>query len=62
VTSRLRLGTGICLVIEHDPIVTAKKVATLDLLSNGRFLFGVAPAGTPRRWSITERPSPRAFA
>src|SRR5262249_14918683 len=41
VTSRLRLGTGICLVIEHDPIVTAKEVATLDLLSNGRFLFGV---------------------
>ena len=36
-----RLGTGICLVIQHDPIVTAKEVATLDLLSNGRFLFGV---------------------
>jgi probable F420-dependent oxidoreductase len=41
VTSRLRLGTGICLVIQHDPIVTAKEVATLDFLSNGRFLFGV---------------------
>ena len=41
VTSRLRLGTGICLVIQHDPIVMAKEVATLDLLSNGRFLFGV---------------------
>jgi len=41
VTSRLRLGTGICLVIEHDPIVMAKQVATLDLLSSGRFLFGV---------------------
>jgi probable F420-dependent oxidoreductase len=41
VTSRLRVGTGICLVIEHDPIVTAKEVATLDLLSNGRFIFGV---------------------
>jgi probable F420-dependent oxidoreductase len=40
-TSRHRVGTGICLVIEHDPIVLAKVVATLDLLSNGRVLFGV---------------------
>ena len=40
-TSRLRLGTGICLLIQRDPIVTAKVVATLDLLSGGRFLFGV---------------------
>jgi probable F420-dependent oxidoreductase len=41
VTTRLRLGTGVCLVIQHDPIVTAKEVASLDLLSGGRFLFGV---------------------
>ena len=41
VTERLRLGTGICLVIQRDPIQTAKEVATLDLLSGGRFLFGV---------------------
>ena len=40
-TSSLRLGTGICLVVERDPIVTAKEVATVDLLSGGRFLFGV---------------------
>jgi probable F420-dependent oxidoreductase len=40
-TTRLRLGTGICLVIQRDPIVTAKEVATLDLLSGGRFEFGV---------------------
>jgi probable F420-dependent oxidoreductase len=40
-TSRLLLGTGICLVVERDPITTAKEVATLDLLSGGRFLFGV---------------------
>ena len=33
--------TGICLVVERDPITTAKEVATLDLLSGGRFLFGV---------------------
>lgn len=40
-TERLRLGTGICLVVQRDPIVTAKEVASLDLLSGGRFLFGV---------------------
>src|SRR5579859_6053955 len=41
VTSRIKLGTGICLVIQRDPIVLAKEVASLDLLSGGRFLFGV---------------------
>lgn len=41
VTSRIKLGTGICLVIQHDPIVLAKEVASLDQLSHGRFLFGV---------------------
>ena len=41
VTSSLRLGTGICLLTERDPIVTAKEVATLDLVSNGRFEFGI---------------------
>jgi probable F420-dependent oxidoreductase len=40
-TSRLRLGTGICLVIERDPIITAKEVATLDRLSDGRVIFGI---------------------
>ena len=40
-TKRLKLGTGICLVIERDPITTAKEVATLDRLSGGRVLFGV---------------------
>jgi len=40
-TTRLRLGTGICLVIERDPITTAKEVATLDRISGGRFLFGI---------------------
>ena len=41
VTSRILLGTGICLVAQRDTIVTAKEVATLDRLSNGRFVFGV---------------------
>ena len=62
-TKRLKLGTGICLVIERDPITTAKEVATLDRLSNGRFLFGIGGGwnaeemedhGTPfkARWKI----------
>jgi probable F420-dependent oxidoreductase len=40
-TSRLRVGSGICLVIERDPITTAKEVASIDHLSGGRFEFGV---------------------
>jgi probable F420-dependent oxidoreductase len=40
-TERLRVGTGICLVAQRDPIVTAKVVASLDHLSDGRFVFGV---------------------
>jgi probable F420-dependent oxidoreductase len=40
-TSKLLLGTGVCLVTEHDPIVTAKSVASLDQLSGGRFIFGI---------------------
>jgi len=40
-TTTLRLGTGICLVIERDPITLAKEVASLDHLSGGRFLFGI---------------------
>ena len=41
VTRRLRLGTGVCLVIQRDTIQTAKLVASLDQVSNGRFLFGI---------------------
>jgi probable F420-dependent oxidoreductase len=40
-TSRIKIGTGVCLVVERDPITTAKQVASLDRLSGGRFLFGV---------------------
>ena len=40
-TERLKVGTGVCLVNQRDPIVTAKEVATLDHVSGGRFLFGV---------------------
>ena len=48
-TTTIRIGTGICLLVERDPIVTAKEVATVDLLSGGRFLFGIG-AG----WNRTE--------
>lgn len=48
-TERIRLGTGICLVVERDPIITAKEVASLDVISGGRFIFGVG-AG----WNLEE--------
>ncbi len=40
-TERIKLGTGVCLVIERDPIVTAKQAAGVDRISGGRLLFGV---------------------
>ena len=41
VTNRLKLGTGVCLVIQRDTIQTAKLAASLDQISGGRFLFGI---------------------
>jgi probable F420-dependent oxidoreductase len=41
VTKNLKIGTGVCLIPQRDPIVTAKLVSSLDRVSNGRFLFGV---------------------
>ncbi|KJK48580.1 TIGR03619 family F420-dependent LLM class oxidoreductase [Streptomyces sp. NRRL F-4428] len=49
VTERLHLGTGITLVAQHDPIVLAKQVATLDHLSGGRFTLGVGYG-----WNVEE--------
>ena len=40
-TERLKVATGICLIVERDPITTAKEVASLDMISNGRFIFGI---------------------
>ena len=48
-TSKLKLGTGICLVPQRDPIVTAKSVASLDMLSGGRFIFGMGGG-----WNVEE--------
>jgi probable F420-dependent oxidoreductase len=63
VTKTLMLGTGICLVIERDPIILAKEVASLDFISGGRVLLGIGGGwnaeemedhGTPfgERWKI----------
>ncbi len=63
VTKRIRIGAGVCLVSERDPIVTAKEVASLDQVSGGRFDFGIGGGwnreeyenhGMPwnRRWKI----------
>lgn len=41
VTKDIKIASGVSLVIEHDPILLAKETATVDLLSNGRFIFGV---------------------
>ncbi|MEU1374514.1 TIGR03619 family F420-dependent LLM class oxidoreductase [Streptomyces triculaminicus] len=49
VTHRIGLGTGVTLVAQHDPIVLAKQVASLDFLSGGRFTFGVGYG-----WNVEE--------
>ena len=64
-TKSVRLGTGVCLVPERNPIRLAKEVATLDLVSGGRFVFGIGAgwlqgeaevlgADFPRRWRQTK--------
>lgn len=64
-TTKLKLGTGICLVNQRDPIILAKQVASLDVLSKGRFLFGVGAGwnweemrnhdtNPKTRWSLLE--------
>ena len=45
ITSRLKLGTGVCVPVQHDPIRLAKQVTTLDHLSAGRFVSVSGPAG-----------------
>jgi len=48
-TRKLKIGTGICLVPQHEPIVTAKTIASLDQLSGGRFVFGIGGG-----WNVDE--------
>ena len=65
VTSRLRLGTGVCLIPEHHPIDLAKRISSLDFYSDGRFILGVGAGWQPeetaalggdfeRRWAWTK--------
>ena len=49
VTKNLKLGTGICLLAQREPIVTAKSVASLDMMSGGRFIFGIGGG-----WNVEE--------
>jgi probable F420-dependent oxidoreductase len=64
-TKNIKLATGVCLITERDPIILAKEVSSLDILSNGRFLFGIGAGwnaeemenhGTPfeSRWTVLE--------
>jgi probable F420-dependent oxidoreductase len=64
VTKRIKIGSGVCLVTEHDPINLAKQVASLDVLSNGRVILGIGAGwnaeemedhGVPfkKRWRVT---------
>ena len=48
-TKKLKVGTGICLIPQRDPIVTAKVIASLDALSGGRFIFGIGGG-----WNVEE--------
>ena len=65
VTDKILLGTGVCLLTERDPIITAKSIATLDHISKGRVIFGIAGgwikeamenhgATFKKRWSIVK--------
>ena len=65
VTSPIKLGTGICLVPERNPLLLAKEIATLDLYSEGRFIFGIGAGWLkeeteimggdfPHRWTHTK--------
>jgi len=48
-TTKIKIASGICLLIERDPITTAKEVASIDKLSDGRFLFGIGGG-----WNVEE--------
>ena len=57
-TETIKLGTAVCLLVERDPIVTAKQAASIDALSGGRFLFGVG-AGWNREEMANHGTDPR---
>jgi alkanesulfonate monooxygenase SsuD/methylene tetrahydromethanopterin reductase-like flavin-dependent oxidoreductase (luciferase family) len=52
VTRRIKLGTGICLIVERDVITLAKETASLDRLSNGRLILGIGAGWNAKKWRI----------
>jgi probable F420-dependent oxidoreductase len=60
-TTKLKIGTGICLVVQRDPIQTAKSVASLDHVSGGRFLFGVGAGWNAEEMAHHGTPFERRF-
>ena len=52
VTTTLKLGTGICLVPERNPLLLAKEIATLDMYTKGRFIFGIGAGGIKEETEI----------
>jgi len=62
VTTRLRVGTGICLVPERDPLMLAHQVASLDWLSGGRFLFGIGAGWLKEEMDLFTPHFPYRFA
>jgi probable F420-dependent oxidoreductase len=62
VTSKIRLATGICLVPEHNPLVLAKEIASLDRLSGGRFAFGVGIGWSAEEFAALGLPFERRAA
>lgn len=61
-TARIRLGTGICLVPQRNPVYTAKEVAAVDWLSNGRFDFGVGVGWLAEEFAACDVPFERRGA
>ena len=57
VTSHIRLGTGICLVPQHNPLILAKQVASLDRLSDGRFALGIGVGWMAEEFPRSASPS-----
>lgn len=62
ITTRVRLGTGICLVPQRNPVYTAKEVANIDWLSKGRFDFGIGVGWLAEEFGATATPFDRRGA
>ncbi|MQF69186.1 LLM class F420-dependent oxidoreductase [SAR202 cluster bacterium AD-804-J14_MRT_500m] len=61
VTNRVLLGTCVSLVPEHNPLVLAKRIASLDLISKGRFIFGVGTGWLPEEGDLFKVDFPRRW-